>query len=212
MKRKQKRFIARMVVLIALLTIILLTVILINVINAGFKAKKYEKNASVYTLIMKKNDELIEVAIEDYSETNIASDDISEYVKGQVKIYNSDMEKPTVKVKNLNTKDLTQVKLVLAYKNMHAFNEFNLTNYQMDKLNNIKEEILKGNYTSKDGETISFSDIKEKDKLQAIIIDDIANIAFYGSVLYYNEEVILHDDIATTSGEDMAVIIYRNRK
>lgn len=168
-------------------------------------ANKYDKS----TIIIKKNNSIVEVAVENFKDSSVKEEELTSYIEEQIKSYNDENGKGKVKKKSIYTEDMSKVKLVLAYKNVESFNGFNLQECRLDDLSNIKESELKGSYTSAEGKKVEYEDLQDVDKAKVFIVSEAADIVVRGDVLYYSEEASLKDDIITTTGKDNAVIIFK---
>ncbi len=168
-------------------------------------ANKYDKN----TIIIKKNNSIVEVAVENFKDSSVKEEELISYIEDQIKSYNDENGKGKVTKKSINTEDMSKVKLVLAYKNIESFNSFNLQECRLDALSNIKKSELKGSYTSAEGKKVEYEDLKDVDKANVFIVSEAADIVVSGDVLYYSEEASLKDGIVTTTGKDNVVIIFK---
>lgn len=168
-------------------------------------ANKYDKS----TIIIKKNNSIVEVAVENFKDSSVKEEELVSYIEDQIKSYNDENGKGKVTKKSINTEDMSKVKLVLAYKNVETFNGFNLQECRLDALSNIKESELKGSYTSAEGKKVEYEDLQDVDKANVFIVSEAADIVVSGDVLYYSEEASLKNDIVTTTGKDSAVIIFK---
>lgn len=168
-------------------------------------AKKYDKN----TLVVKGNDSLVEIAVEDFKDSSVKVEDLSTYIDEQVEIYNKNNGKKVVKKKSINTEDMSNVKLVLTYKDMESYNGFNLLECKLDDFSNVKESDLTGSFTSMEGKTVKIADMKETKKAKVLILSEAANIVVSGDILYYNKEVSVKDETVTTTGDGNAVIVFK---
>lgn len=185
--------------------LMILTVVMAGVLcGCTNYAKEYDKN----TLIIKGNESLVEVAVEDFKETSIKAEDLESYIEEQVTAYNDENGKK-IKKKSINTEDMSKVKLVLTYKDIESFNGFNLLECSLDSFSNIKEAELAGTYTSADGESVKYAKLDGVDKAMVLITTEATDIVVKGDILYYNDEVKVKDGVATTTGEDKAIIIYK---
>lgn len=171
--------------------------------GCGNYAKKYDKN----TLIVD-GDALIEVAVEDFKGTSVKEEGLTSYIKEQIDAFNEENGKK-IKQKSIDTEDMSKVKLVLTYKDMESYNEFNLLDCTLDKYSNIKESKLDTTYTSADGEKVKFDDLEKVKKAKVLMLSEATDIVVKGKILYYNKEVSVKDDIATTSGDKLAIIIFK---
>lgn len=168
-------------------------------------AKDYNKN----TLIIKGNASLVEVAVEDFSESSVTDMDLVAYIDGQIEDYNSKQDKDMVKNKDLITEDMSNVKLVLTYKDMDSYNGFNLLECTLADFSEVDEDQLKGTFTSADGKSVKVGKMENTKKAKVLIMSEATDIVIDGDVLYYNREASVKDGIVTTSGKDNAIIIYK---
>lgn len=168
-------------------------------------AKKYDKN----TIVIKKNDSIVEIAVEDFKDSSIKAEDLTSYVEEQINDYNNNNGKNKIKKKSIDTEDMSKVKLVLTYKDMESYNGFNSQECKLDNFSNIKESELKGTYTSAEGKSVKYADLKDADKAKVLIVSEAVNVVVSGDILYYNSEVSVKDGVVTTTGKDNAIIIFK---
>ena len=169
----------------------------------------YEKTYDKNTLGVKKNDSIVEIAVENFEEASVKEEDITAYVEEQIAAYNDKTGKKSVKQKSINTEDLSKVKLVLTYKDLDSYNDFNLLDYKLDDYSNIKETELKGTYTSAENKEVKFKDLENVDKAKVLIVSQATDVVVSGDILYYNKEASVKDGVITTSGEENAIIIFK---
>lgn len=168
-------------------------------------AKEYDRN----TLVVKGNDSLVEIAVEDFKDSSVKAEELSAYIKEQIEAYNTEHGKNMVKNKSIDTEDMSKVKLVLTYKDMESYNGFNLLECTLDDFSNIKESDLKGTFTSADGKSVKAADMENTKKAKVLILSEAADVVVNGDILYYNKEVTVKDGVASASGEENAIIIYK---
>lgn len=170
----------------------------------------YEKDYTENTLIVKRSGALVEVAVEDFNQSSVKAEDLAAYIEGQILDYNGETDiKDAIRQKSINTEDMSKVKLVLAYKDMESYNGFNLLDCVLDDFSNVKEEQLEGTFTSIDGESVKKDDLQNVSKAKVLIFSEASTVVVKGSILYYNEEVSIKDDVAVTTGKGDAVIIFK---
>lgn len=185
--------------------LVILTVAMVGVLTGcGSYAKKYDKN----TLIVKGNDSLVEVAVENFKDSPVKEENLTEYVKEQIDAYNEENGKK-IKQVSIDTEDMSNVKLILTYKDIESYNDFNLLECTLDKYSEMKASKLDTTYTSADGEKVKFEDLKKVKKAKVLMISEAIDVVIDGKILYYNKEVKVKNDIATTSGKKKAIIIYK---
>lgn len=168
-------------------------------------AKEYNKN----TVVIKGNGSLVEVAVEDFKDSSIKEEDLNTYIDEQITTYNEEAGKKKVKKKSIDTEDMSKVKLVLTYKDIESFNGFNALNCTLKDFSDVKESEFKGTFKSADNKSVKAADMEETDKATVFIISEATNVVVNGDILYYNGEVKVKDNVATTSGKDDAIIIYK---
>lgn len=168
-------------------------------------AEKYSKN----TIIIKSSGKIIEVAVEDYKDTKVNAEDVTSYVKEQISAYNEEYGRGQVKQKNLLTEDMKNVKLVLQYKGMDAFNGFNSLDCVLTDYADVDKDLLTGTFKGADGKTVKKSKFKDVEKAKVLIISEATDVILNKDVLYYNEQAKLKDGVITTTGKEAAVIIYK---
>ncbi len=168
-------------------------------------AEDYDKN----TLIVKKNGSLVEVAVEDFSETSVKADALSVYITEQIDNFNEKQDKKVVKSKDLLTEDMSKVKLVLEYKDIDSYNGFNLLECKLADFSDVDEKELKGTFTSADGKSVKVGKMKGTKGAKVLIISEKTDIILPGDVLYYNKEVSMKKGVASASGKNYAIIIYK---
>ena len=184
--------------------VMLIAAMLCMLTGCSSEAKKYDKN----TLVVKGNGSLVEIAVEDFKDTSIKAEDLESYIKEQINDYNGDNGK-LVKKTFIDTEDMSKVKLVLNYKDIESFNGFNLLECTLDDFANVKEEDIKGDFTSMDGKTVKSTELTDTEKAEVLILSEATDVVVKGDILYYNDQVKVKDGIAATSGEEKAIIIFK---
>lgn len=181
-----------------------------TVVFAGTLAgcDNYVKDYDTNTLIINKNGSLVEVAVEDFQNSSVKEEEINAYIEEQIDAYNEVSGKKVSK-KTIDTQDLSKVKLVLKYEDIESYNGFNSLNYKLDDFVNIQESDFKGSYTSSEGEVVGVADFKEIDESKVLMISEATDLVVDGEIQYYNEEFSVKDDIAKSSGNGTAIIIYK---
>ena len=168
-------------------------------------AEEYDKN----TLVVKGNGSLIEVAVEDFSESSVTSEGLSVYITEQIDEYNDAQGKDMVERDDLVTDDMSKVKLVLKYKDMDSYNGFNLLDCTLADFSDVDEKDLKGTFTSADGKSVKVGKMEGTKKAKVLIMSEKTNIILDGNVLYYNKEVSVKDGVVTTTGKGNAIVIFK---
>lgn len=168
-------------------------------------SKDYNKN----TLIIKRNNSLIEVAVEDFEGMSVGAEDLTAYIDEQIETYNDMHEKKSVKRASIDTDNISKTKLVMAYKNIESYNGFNLLDSVLDDLSNVDEAKLKGKYKDADGKEIAFDKLSDTEGAKVLVLSEKTDVVVKGEILYYNEQVTVKDGIAVCSGNDNAVIIFK---
>lgn len=168
-------------------------------------AEEYDKN----TLVVKGNGSLIEVAVEDFSESSVTPEGLSVYITEQIDEYNDAQGKDMVERDDLVTDDMSKVKLVLKYKDMDSYNGFNLLDCTLADFSDVDEKDLKGTFTSADGKSVKVGKMEGTKKAKVLIMSEKTNIILDGNVLYYNKEVSVKDGVVTTTGKGNAIVIFK---
>ena len=169
-------------------------------------AKKYDKN----TIIVKRNGAVEEVAIEDYTDSSVQAEDLKAYIEEQITSYNDENGKNSVKKQSLNTEDMSKAKLVLAYKNMEDFDGFNNLECSFADVDEVKESDLTGTFESaEDDKSAKKAEILETKKAKVLTLSEKTNVVVKGTLLYYNDQVTVKDDVISTTGKENAIIIFK---
>lgn len=169
-------------------------------------AKKYDKN----TIIVKSNGAVEEVAIEDYTDSSVQAEDLKTYIEEQITSYNDENGKNSVKKQSLNTEDMSKAKLVLAYKNMEDFDGFNNLECSFADVDEVKASDLTGTFKSaEDDKSAKKEEILETKKAKVLTLSEKTNVVVKGTLLYYNDQVTVKDDVISTTGKENAIIIFK---
>lgn len=168
-------------------------------------AEEYDKN----TLVVKGNGSLVEVAVEDFSESSVTAMDLTAYIEKQIDTYNTEQDDEVVKNVTFLTEDMSKVKLVLEYENIDSYNGFNLLDCALADFSELEENELKGSFTSANGDSVKVSKMEGTKKAKVLVMSQATDVVVDGDILYYNKEVTVKDGVATTSGEDDAIIIFK---
>lgn len=172
--------------------------------GCGNYAKKYDKS----TVIVKKNYSVVEVAVENFEDSSVKEEELEDYVKEQIQTYN-DENGNKIKKKSIDTDDMSKVKLVLTYKDIESFNGFNLQECKLGDFSDMKESELNGTYTSAEGKSVKYKNLKDVDNASVFIVPEATDVVVSGDILYYNEEASVKDGVVTTTGKDKAIIIFK---
>lgn len=168
-------------------------------------AEEYSKN----TLVVKSSGKIIEIAVEDFKDTKVKAEDLTTYIKEQIDAYNKENGWHCVKQKTLLNDDLKNVKLVIQYKNIDAYNGFNAYDCVLTDYSEVDKDLLTGTFKGSDGKTVKVAKFKNTDKAKVLIVSEATDIVLNKDVLYYNDQVTIKKGVITTSGKDKAVIIYK---
>ncbi len=168
-------------------------------------AEEYDKN----TLVIKGNGSIVEIAVEDFSESSVTDMDLTAYIEKQITEYNNSQDKDVVENDTLITEDMSKVKLVLKYKDIDAYNGFNLLECTLADFTEVDEEDLKGTFTSAEGKSVKAGKLENTAKATVLIMSEKTDVVVNGDILYYNKEVSVKDGVATTTGKGDAVIIFK---
>lgn len=168
-------------------------------------AEEYDKN----TLVVKGDGSLVEVAVEDFSESSVTAMDLTAYIEKQIDTYNTEQDDEVVKNVTFLTEDMSKVKLVLEYENIDSYNGFNLLDCALADFSELEENELKGSFTSANGDSVKVSKMEGTKKAKVLVMSQATDVVVDGDILYYNKEVTVKDGVATTSGEDDAIIIFK---
>lgn len=171
--------------------------------GCGNVAKKYDAN----TLIVKKNGVITEVAVENFKDSSVKSEDLEAYIDEQIDSFNAENGK-TVKKKHIDTDDMENVKLEIQYKDMQSFNAFNLLECSLDSYDNLKDEV-KGEFASVDGDKVKADQMQDVEKANVLILTEKTDVVVKGKILYYNNQVKVKDQVVSTTGKDDAIIIFK---
>lgn len=166
--------------------------------------KKYDKN----TLIVKGNGSLMELSIENFKDADVSSENIASYIEEEIDDFN-DKHGAKIKEKKLDAKDLKHVKLLLSYKDMKSYNNFNGLDYVLEDYKDVKESKLTGKFQSGNQEKVKVEDFEKVKKAKVLMISEPIQVVVKGDVLYYNDAVSMKEDILTTNGKDVAIIIFK---
>lgn len=168
-------------------------------------AEEYNKN----TLVIKGNGSLVEVAVEDFSESSVSPEGLSVYITEQVDQYNDEQDQEMVERDTLLTEDMSKVKLVLKYKDMESYNGFNLLDCTLADFSDVDEKDLKGTFTSSDGKSVKVGKMEGTKKSKVLILSEKTDVVVDGEVLYYNKEVSVKDGVISTTGKGNAIVIFK---
>ena len=168
----------------------------------------YSKQYDTNTLVVKGNGSIVEVSVEDFKGASVDAEGITSYVEEQIDTFNEGSDSK-IKMKSIDTEDMSNVKLVLSYKDIDSFNAFNLLDYSFVDVAGAKEADLTGSFTSSDDKKTSPSDIMAEDKGKVLTVTEATDVVVKGTILYYNDEVTIKDGVAKTSGNKKAIIIFK---
>ncbi|MBR1865457.1 MAG: hypothetical protein IJ801_03020 [Lachnospiraceae bacterium] len=184
-----------------MVTVVLLMSLLTG---CGNTAKDYQEN----TLIINRNDSILEVAVEDFQDSQVKQEELEAYIKGQIDAYNEKNGKK-IRMRSIDAEDLSQVRLVLSYEDMDSYNGFNEQDCALEEYANVETGSLKGTYTSPDGTQVNMDELTEVQNARVLMVEAAIDIVVKGEILCFNEEISVKDQIATSTGNGTAVIIFK---
>jgi hypothetical protein len=166
------------------------------------------KNLDAYVqdcMTIQKDGTIQDVSVEDFSDGNYDMSNLEQFITEEITNYNTEAGSEHIILEQLETENKL-AKLELSYDEMEDYNSFNNTDYVLASL---ADSNLSGSMTAvSDGSSVSAADIEDKE-YQVLQITDAVRVAFQGKVLYYNSAVTVEDDVFLTSGEGIAIIVFK---
>ncbi|MGN0438404.1 MAG: hypothetical protein ACI4F4_07750 [Lachnospiraceae bacterium] len=168
-------------------------------------AEEYSQN----TLIVKGNGSLVEVSVDNYKDTNIKAEELNQYIDDQISTYNEENGKGSVKKKKLLMEDMSEIKLVMTYKNIDCYNGFNSYECVLANYEEVDKALLSGAFTDMDGKAVKKDEFKDVEKAKVLVVSEPIDVVINKDVLYYNKNVSIKKGVITTTGKGNGVIIYK---
>ena len=157
-----------------------MTALLVLLIGILTGCTNYSKQYDGNTLIVKRNGSLTEVSVEDFKDTSVNADNLNSYIQEQVDAYNNDNGN-MIKMESIDSEDMGHVKLVLSYKDIDSYDAFNLLEYSLMDIKDVKDSDLTGSYTSSEDVKINPSDILAEDKGKVLKISEATDVVVKGN-------------------------------
>ena len=86
--------------------------------------------------------------------------------------------------------------------------EFNLLQDSLEDFSQAEPELVSGTFKDLKGNEVTPSELTDSET-KVLVVKDATDIVIDGEILCYNEEVTMHEKIASSSGYSAAVIIFR---
>lgn len=170
----------------------------------GVKVADYTKD----TLIMEKNNKVVEVAVEDYSAGQYNMDDLEEYIKTNTDTYNTENGADHIKFVELDTSNISSVKLGLEYASVDDYNKFNDTELVITKSEDLATTT---SFIDASGNAVTASEIAAKsgNYVLSVTPEEDVDIKAGGKVLYCSSNCTFSNGVVTALKDQPAMIVYQ---
>ena len=195
------------------MNLFLLTVLGAALLLSGCGSKAEEEETT--TLELKKNGEIVQSIIEDFSESYYDLDELKSTTESMIAGYNESAGSDNIKLQSAEVTDGV-VHLVMTFRKSEDYtglyrqalfsgtvkDAFN-AGYDLDiTLNSVKEE----------GATINKQDILDMGEKHIAVVRETTTVKTYGDILYISDDVTMGPDYRTatvTNGESLSYIIFK---
>ena len=188
------------------MNLFLLTVLGAALLLSGCGSKAEEEETT--TLELKKNGEIVQSIIEDFSESYYDLDELKSTTESMIAGYNESAGSDNIKLQSAEVTDGV-VHLVMTFRKSEDYTGlyrqalFFNAGYDLDiTLNSVKEE----------GATINKQDILDMGEKHIAVVRETTTVKTYGDILYISDDVTMGPDDRTatvTNGESLSYIIFK---
>lgn len=167
------------------------------------------------TLVIHKDGSVTEIMIDSFEQDYYSQSDLESYIDEQVKAYNrsnpsSSDEEGAVSIK----KDKVVVegetaRVELTYEGADDYEAFNLVELELTTADDVTGDAMMLKYRDAEGNQVSYMDLEDLEKYQAVIVHTTTQAAVDGKIAYVSDNVTMIDDSTAKCEGTLSVIIYK---
>ena len=193
------------------LTLALALVLCITGCKNDVKVTEFDES----TLVIHKDGSVTEIMIDSFEQDYYSQSDLESYIDEQVKAYNrsnpsSSDEEGAVSIK----KDKVVVegetaRVELTYEGADDYEAFNLVELELTTADDVTGDAMMLKYRDAEGNQVSYMDLEDLEKYQAVIVHTTTQAAVDGKIAYVSDNVTMIDDSTAKCEGTLSVIIYK---
>lgn len=162
------------------------------------------------TLYISKEGNLELADVEVFDKSYYSESELKDFVKETIEDYNNQEEAGKVGLEEFSVKDEV-AKVLLSFDSADTYEGF-----QGEKLRVLDSEEVESNLVlpesfvkATDGSTVGKDEVLAEKDLHYLIVEGVLNIQLDGTIVYYSDASLTGDNLIQTTGEQIAVIIYK---
>ncbi|HAU85515.1 MAG TPA: hypothetical protein DCW90_08440 [Lachnospiraceae bacterium] len=168
------------------------------------------------TVLLRSDGSVQSGAYEAFDEPYYDEDDLKAFMESAINTFNEEQGEECVKLNKLKieengTKHIA--KAIVTYDNMKlysAMNNIEAASYSMEEAKEagVLPEIMT---VAADGSRVSQKEVTDNTEYKVLVIQIKGDIMFPDAVKYYSNVMLLAPNTVETTGEEQAVIVYKNK-
>lgn len=162
------------------------------------------------TLYISKEGNLELADVEVFDKSYYSESELKDFVKETIEDYNNQEEAGKVGLEEFSVKDEV-AKVLLSFDSADTYEGF-----QGEKLRVLDSEEVESNLVlpesfvkATDGSTVGKDEVLAEKDLHYLIVEGVLDIQLDGTIVYYSDASLTGDNLIQTTGEQIAVIIYK---
>lgn len=168
------------------------------------------------TVLLRSDGSVQSGAYEAFDEPYYDEDDLKTFMKTNIETFNREQGEDCVKLNKLKIEENGAkhiAKAIVTYDNMKlykAMNNIDAACYSMEEAKEagVLPEIMT---VAADGSRVSQKEVTDNTELKVLVIQIKGDLIFPNSVKYYANAMLLAQNTVETTGEERAVIVYKNK-
>lgn len=156
------------------------------------------------------DDGSIELAnVEEFDKEYYSKSELKDFIEETIDTYQENEGSGEVIMEDFSVKDKV-AKVLLKFDSAQTYAEFQGMDFQV-----VHTEDIQGNLvlpekfiSAEDGSSVSKDDVINSDGVKLLIVNESLHVQLDGTIKYYSGASITGDNVAETSGEKTAIIVY----
>lgn len=184
--------------------------VLLMVCGCGDKSILNLKEIENDTLYVSKEGKLELADVEQFDKSYYSDSELKDFVKETIEDYNTQEEAGKVRLEDFSVKDQV-AKVLLSFDSADTYEGFQgeklkvLTSKEVESNLVLPESFVKAT----DGSTVGKDEVLAEKDLHYLIVEGVLDIQLDGTIVYYSDASLIGDNLIQTTGEQIAVIIYK---
>ena len=184
--------------------------VLLMVCGCGDKSILNLKEIENDTLYVSKEGKLELADVEQFDKSYYSDSELKDFVKETIEDYNTQEEAGKVRLEDFSVKDQV-AKVLLSFDSADTYEGFQgeklkvLTSKEVESNLVLPESFVKAT----DGSMVGKDEVLAEKDLHYLIVEGVLDIQLDGTIEYYSDASLTGDNLIQTTGEQIAVIIYK---